>query len=236
MNATNPFDFWYAINNTRMVLLPTRRLETFGTTAVNYHMVSALMDTVNKVRVREGRIQAQRPQIITPSSMSSSLLEGFGQEAERYVEWLQEHSQDVRMLQYGFVISKQEVSEQVITDTLAAVLERVEEEVRKKDDPLAAVLVGVDAPWEVSLLRMMVEVSGRSFPGNVRELERHNLFGSDSGASPSVRQDIDSGFIAASQNPALIAPLGKKLQQQGLFSEYEDRFFALVKANRAKRT
>jgi hypothetical protein len=234
MNEPNQFDFWYAINNTRIVLLPTRRLETFGTTALNYHMVSALMDTVNKVRVREGRIQAQRPQIITPSSMSSTLLEGFGKEAERYVEWLQEHSQELRMLQYGFVISKQEVSEQVVTDTLAAVLERVEEEVRKKDDPLAAVLVGVDSPWEVSLLRMMVEISGRSFPGNVRELERHHLFGAEQGSSPVLRQEIDSEFTAASQNPALIAPLGKKLQQHGLFTEYEDRFFALVKAHRAK--
>jgi hypothetical protein len=236
MNEPSQFDFWYAINNTRIVLLPTRRLETFGVTAVNYHMVSALMDTVNKVRVREGRVQAQRPQIITADSMSTSLLEGFGEEAERYVEWLQEHSRELRMLQYGFVISKQEISEQVVTDTLAAVVDRVEAEVRKKDDPLAAVLVGVDSPWEVSLLRMMVEISGRSFPGNVRELERHNLFHVDQGGGAARRQDIDAEFTAASQNPALIAPLGKKLQQQGIFAEYEDRFFALVKANRSKRS
>jgi hypothetical protein len=236
MKGPNQIDFWYAINNTRLVLLPTRRLETFGTTAVNYHMISALMDTVNKVRVREGRIQAQRPQIITPASMSSALLEGFGEEAERYVEWLQEHSQELRMLQYGFVISKQEISEQVITDSLAAVLERVETEVRKKDDPLAAVLVGVDSPWEVSLLRMMVEVSGRSFPGNVRELERHHLFASDNGVSVNLRQEIEAAFGAANQNPALIAPLGRTLQQKGLFAEYEDRFFALVKAHHGKQS
>lgn len=234
MQPPNQFDFLYAINNTRVVLLPSRRLETFGATVLNYHLVSELMDTVNKVRIREGRIQAHRPQIVTPTSMTSNQLEGFGQEAERYVEWLREHAQDLRMLQYGFVISKQEGTEEIVTDNLASVLERVEKEVRQKDDPLAAVVAGVDSPWEVSLLKMMVEVSGRSFPGNVRELERHNLFALDNGVPVVIRQELDADFHAAGKNPALISALGKKLQKHGVFAEYEDRFFALVKANRAK--
>ena len=235
MQPPNQFDFWYAINNTRVVLLPSRRLETFGATVLNYHLVSELMDTVDKVRIREGRIQAQRPQIITPPSMESSPLEGFGVEAERYVDWLREHSQDFRMLQYGFVISKQEGTEQVITDNIASVLERVEKDVREKGDPLAAVVAGVDSPWEVSLLKMMVEISGQSFPGNVREMERHNLFAVENGVPVVLRQELDADFQAASRNPNLISPLGKKLQQHGVFADYEDRFFALVKSSRAKK-
>jgi hypothetical protein len=93
----------------------------------------------------------------------------------------------------------------------------------------------VDSPWEVCLLKMMVEVSGHSYPGNVRELERHNLFADSNGMSQGLRQDIEADFQAANRNPALISGLGRKLQQKGIFAEYEDRFFALVKTHRAKK-
>lgn len=235
MSKPSQFDFWYAIQNTRIVVLPSRRLETFGNTVLNYHMVAELMDDTTKVRVREGRVQAHRPQIITPSSIASSILEGFGTEAERYVEWLREHEQDLRILQYGFVIRKQEVSEQVVTDPLAAVVERVEKDVRQKDDPLSAVVVGVDSPWEVCLLKMMVDISGHSYPGNVRELERHRMFASREGVSAGVRQEIEAGFAAATADPSKINDLGALLQKSGTFTQYEDRFFALVKTAKRNR-
>lgn len=234
MNKPNQFDFWYAANNTRIVVLPSRRLETFGATVLNYHVISEFMDTVNKIRVREGRVQAERPQIVTPSSFASGLLEGFGPEAERYADWLKEHSKDIRILQYGFAIRKEEFSEQVISDTMEAVVERVEKDVRGKNDPLATVVVGVE-PWEVCLLRTLVEVSGRSFPGNVRELERRHMFDQEGGVSRALREDVEAEFRAAEANPGRLNDLGKYLQQHGVFDQYEDRFLDLVKANRRRK-
>lgn len=235
MSQPSQFDFWYAIQNTRIVVMPSRRLETFGNTVLNYHMVAELMDAADKIRIREGRVQAHRPQIITPTSIASNLLEGFGEEAGRYVEWLREHAEDLRILQYGFVISKQETSEQIVTDSLETVVERVEKAVRQKDDPLSAVVVGVDAPWEVCLLKMMVEVSGNSYPGNVRELERHRMFSAQEGLPRAVRDQIEAGFQAAGADHARINELGTLLQRQGVFAQYEDRFFALVKTARRGR-
>ena len=231
MNAPSQFDFWYAINNTRVVVAPVQRLETFGATIIHYHLVSELMDAVNKIRVREGRIVAQRPQIITPTAIAGNLLEGFGVEAERYMEWMREHSQDFRMLQYGFLIRKEEINDEVITDTFDAVLDRVTAAVRQKDEPLTAVVAGVDAPWEVSLLKMMFEVSNNSFQANVREMESHRMFAPDAG----IRFEIETDFQLASRQPARITELGNKLQKHGLFSEYEDRFFALIKAKQARK-
>ena len=102
------FDFWYAVRNTEIVAMPSRTLETFGTTMLNYHLISELMDTVNQVRVREGRIEAYRPQIIAPESYAEGVLEGeFGEEAQRYVEWMRKN---VRFLQYGFKVKKEESS------------------------------------------------------------------------------------------------------------------------------
>ncbi len=135
MMSPSQFDFWYAINNTRIVLLPAQRLETFGATILHYHLISEMMDSVDKIRVREGRIQAHRPQIITPTAIAENLLEGFGAEAERYVEWLRENARELRILQYGFIIRKEEIREETITDTLAAVTDRISETVRKKRFP-----------------------------------------------------------------------------------------------------
>ncbi len=233
MSSPSQFDFWYAIQNTRIVVHPSRRLETFGATVLNYHMVTEFMDVANKIRVREGRIQAHRPQIIVPSAVAANLLEGFGEEAERYVEWLREHANDLRILQYGFAIRKQETSEEVVTDTLEAVVERVEKDVRQKDDPLAAVVVGVDVPWEVCLLKMMVDISGHSYPGNVREMERHRLFAPQDGVPLALREQIEAGFQDAAADPSKVNSLGALLQKHGVFDQYEDRFFPLVKA--AKR-
>ncbi len=231
MNAPSQFDFWYAINNTRVVVAPVQRLETFGATIIHYHLVSELMDSVNKIRVREGRVIAQRPQIITPTTVSSNVLEGFGIEAERYMEWLNEHSQDFRMLQYGFIVRKEEINDEIITDTFDAVLDRVATAVRQKDAPLTAVVAGVDSPWEVSLLKMMFEMSSNSFQTNVREMESHRMFTPNAG----IRFEIETEFQLASRQPARIPELGNKLQKHGLFSEYEDRFFALIKANQARK-
>lgn len=233
MSKTNPVDFWYAVNNTRIIVMPPRRLETFGATILNYHMISELMDTAGQVRIREGRIHAYRPQIITPSSLPSEVLEGFGPEAERYAQWLQDHPQELRILQYGFKIRKEEINQHIVTDALNAVMERVEKAVRTKDDPLAAVVLGVDEPWEVCLLKLMVDVSGNSFSGNIRELERRRMFDLSDGVPRAVREEIEEDFQKAARNSSLVKPLGNKLQKYGLFKEYEDRFFALVNGQRS---
>ncbi len=231
MNEPSQFDFWYAINNTRIVVAPVQRLETFGATIIHYHLVSELMDSVNKVRVREGRIVAQRPQIIIPTAIDANVLEGFGIEAERYMEWLRENSQNFRMLQYGFIIRKEEINDEIITDTFDAVLDRVATTVRQKEEPFSAVVAGVDSPWEVSLLKMMFEVSNNSFQANVREMESHRMFTPNAG----IRFEIETDFQLAGRQPSRITDLGNKLQKHGLFSEYEDRFFALIKAKQTRK-
>ena len=152
------FDFWYAVNNTEVISVPERRLETFGATMVNYHLVTELMDSVDKVRVREGKLKAFRPEIITPQSIEQMMLEGFGSEARDYADWLHKHAQEMQILKYGFKVQKQEINDYILTDPLQTVVDRVKDQVAERNDPLGAVLVGVDRPWEVCLLKLMVEL------------------------------------------------------------------------------
>jgi len=222
------FDFWFAVNNTEIVVPPQRHIETFGNTIINYHMVSELMDAVGKVRVREGRMQALRPQIITPSSYSTTMLEGFGEQAQQYLEWLKEHEDTVRILRYGYTLKQEAFSEQVLTDSSEAVLERVKAEVASKKDPFAAVIKGVDDPWDVCLVRLFWTVIQNSAQANIRELHERRMFEMQDGLPSGLRDEVEKAFQAAAKDPGLIKSLGKLLQENGLFDRYQDRFFNLV--------
>jgi hypothetical protein len=228
-NKMKQFDFWYAVNNTEIVVPSKRHLETFGNTIINYFLVSELMDDTQKVRVREGRMQAFRPQIIMPSSFSEVETEGFGEEAKRYLEWLRENEDNVRILRYGYTLKQESFSEQVVSDNLTAVLERVKADVAAKNDPFAAVVKGVDDPWDVSLVRLFWQTIQRSAPINIRELHERHMFEMQDGIPMGIREEIEKGFTAAARDTRLIQSLGQLLQEHGVFEHYQDRFFSLVK-------
>lgn len=223
------FDFWYAVNNTTIVQAPKRHLETFGSTIINYHLISELMDSVGQVRVREGRMQAMRPQIVTPEAYSSMILEGFGEQAEKYLEWLKQHEDSVRILRYGYTLKQEAFSEQVLSDPIEAVVERVTKDVAGRDDPFAAIIKGVDSPWDVCLVRLFWQVIQDSAKVNFRELAERKLFELRDGLPAGVRAEVDDAFLAAERDPNLVKALGRLLQRHGVFEQYQDRFFALVK-------
>jgi len=230
MDSKEQFDFWYAVNNTELLRVPQNRLETFGDTIVNYYLICELMDSVNKIRVREGRLKALKPEIITPQSLGQISLEDFDPDAQKYADWLAKHGGDLKILQYGFNIQKQEMKEYIISDNLRNVAERVNAEVAANDDPLSAVLIGVDSPWEVCLIKLMVELVQKSAQGNIQDFNRQAA-----ARQASLYESIEKTFLEASHDPSRINALAEKLKRYGLFEKYEDRFFALVKAARKRR-
>lgn len=226
------FDFWFAVNNTRIVLPPKRHLETFGNTIINYRMVSELMDSIGKVRIREGRMQAFRPEIILPSSYAKLSLEGFGDEARKYLEWLKDHEDSVHILRYGYLLKQEAFSEQVVTDAADAVIDRIRVDSSVKGDPFSAVLRGVDDPWDVCLVKLFWTVIRKSVPANIREMHERRLFEMRDGIPAGLREEVERGFEAAAKDPALIRPLARMLREKGVFDYYQDRFFSLVKHSR----
>ena len=221
--APQEFDFWYAVNNTEVLELPRGRLETFGSTLINYRLVTELMDSVGQVRVREGRIQSFRPEILTPQAFTESPLEGFqtGQAAD-FIRWLREHEADLVILKYGFKIRHDHATESIVHDSLDNVVARVRADLKSKDDPLGALVLGVDEPWEVCLLKLLFEVVRLSAPGNARALR------ADPGGT---RHEIEQAFRRAGTDRAQLGPLSALLNRLGKFKEYEDRFFALVRSH-----
>ena len=176
--SSNPlYDRWYAARKVRILVAPSHRLETFGNTLVNYHLISELDDHPGKIRIREGRLEAHRPLVIAPN-FSEITTEGFGDEARAYVEWLKSNEENMRILQYGYHLKTDNFSEQIVTDSLAAVTERVKASVRETGDDFAAVLQGVDDPWDVALVELWRREVDKSAPKNIKELnESGKLFG-----------------------------------------------------------
>ena len=223
------FDFWYAVHNTKIVRGPSRALETFGATRINYRHLAELPDDPRKIRIREGRLEAHKPAIITPEAYVQDQMEGFGEAAKQYLDFLKQHEDSIRILQYGYCLKQEAFSEQVVTDSVEAVLERVVARVKEANDPFATVIRGVDEPWDVCLVHFFWLHANASAPVNVREFEKVRAQVLMEATAPKVRDDVERAFARAESDPSLVRELGAFLQREGVFERYQDRFFKLVR-------
>jgi len=171
----NKDNFDYAIENTQVILAPEQQIATFGSTSFNFYLISELMDRVDQVRVRNGRIHADRPQILTPEHYTHLLLEGFGEKAQRYVDQLRENLRNIAVLRYGFQFRKTDVTEETLRDSVDAVINRTKRRVENANEPLSAVIQGVDDAWEVCLLKFTIDMIERSSGGNLGDFRKRGL-------------------------------------------------------------
>lgn len=171
----NEDTFQFAIENTQVIVAPQRRIETFGSTSFRFYLVTELMDTVHQVRVRDGRLHAERPQIITPGHISRDVLDGFGEKAEEFIRWMQDNAQHLAVLKYGFQFRKTDVTESVVHQRVDEVLDRLKEQVDRSEDPLSAIIQGVDEGWEVCLLKFATDLIEGSAGDNLGDFRRRGL-------------------------------------------------------------
>lgn len=168
-------DFQFALENTRVIVPPEKRIDTFGTSVLNYYLVTEDMDRAPFCHVREGSIVAERPQIISPDHIAKLLLEGFGEKAGRFAELINLNAGKFSILKYGFRIRKADIRSYEAHDPIDALVERVAEQVRARKDPLATVLAGVEDGWEVCLLKFMFDMAASSGEGNLRDFRERGL-------------------------------------------------------------
>jgi hypothetical protein len=165
----------FAIENTQVIVAPQRRIATFGDTSFRFYLVTEMMDNVDKVRVRDGRLHAVRPQIITPGHIQRMLVEGFGESAEEFADWMREHAPQLAILKYGFQFRKTDISNEVVHDPLESVVGRLRERVEASDDPLSAIIQGVDEGWEICLLKFAADMIQESSGGNLGDFRKRGL-------------------------------------------------------------
>lgn len=168
-------DFQYALENTRVIRPPAQAIQTFGTTSFRFMLVTELMDHVDRVRVRDGRINAERPSIIAPQHYAKLMLDGFGENAQGFAEWLQAHGGDLRVLRYGFQFRKTDISEEIVHAPKEDVIGRLGERLDKGDEPMSTIIEGVEEGWEVCLLKFTIDLIQRSAGENLGEWKRRGL-------------------------------------------------------------
>ena len=168
-------DIQYALDMTTVLHEPDRRIDTFGNTQFEFQLVTELMDEVNQVRIRNGRIEAEKPVIFRPDGIAGFDFEGFGPEAEKFGAWLKEHAHRIALFQYGFHFRKNDMSEEIVHESIEDVTGKLVAETRSSGNPMRAVIQCVDDAWEICLLKFTVEMIAKSRGINEFDFKRRGL-------------------------------------------------------------
>jgi len=224
-----------AVKHTEILRAPKQSLYTFGTTNLYYYLVtepaySELVKNATETVVREGRVIAERPRIVTPYYLSS--LEGFSSEARRYFEALvKEHGSNIPGLFYTYSNEPKELT--IVSDNLLSVVDKLNAKIDKRGDPLAAIIKGKDELWDVSLMKFIYEVTKSSLQDNLRQMGSRGLLDIDTAGIPfDARVRIDELFKKVAKGEREPGDLKDELDRWGLFEEYQDKFFNIFKKKR----
>lgn len=214
----------HAIENTEVIRPPRQSLATFGSTNINYYLITSLMDQANIVR--EGRVIAAKPKIVTPSYLIN--LEGFSGQARRFIEIMAEKYPREPSIFYSYKNEPGDMN--VISETIEEIVEKINKRIEGSSNPLSAIIKGVEEMWDVSLLKFTYELTRKSVYDNVTEFERGGLLNvDDSGIPRDARLHIEELFEKTGKDIAYASLLAEELKHWGLFAEYQDRFFSLFK-------
>lgn len=213
---------------TEVVRFPKHHLATFGNSEIHYYLVSDISGEKGSCRLRTGRVSSVRPQILIRETLQKRFA-GFGEEGEQFGRWLLERfGETLRGLEYVFQNELEE--EQTLTVSSREMVERLRNQLGYEQTMRSAVIRGPDKGWQLSLLKFVIEETARSFQSNVQELEERGFFDPAQKEMSRRHREIQDLFRLVSHDRSYMDSLGQKLREYGLFSEYEDKFFSLVRS------
>lgn len=214
----------YALEHTELVRAPRQQLTTFGSSVVDYYVVTELVGNVSVVR--DGRVIAERPRIVTPSYLIN--VEGFSEQARRYIAMMaREHPHESGIF---YRYKNEPKGMNVVSEPIKQVINKLDSQIEEEQKPLSTIIKGVEEVWDVSLLMFIYELSTSSLRTDIAEFDRRGLLDTDaSGIPEGARHHIEELFEKVSQNLSRAPELSLELHRWGLFSEYQDRFFSLFR-------
>jgi hypothetical protein len=224
-----------AVKHTETLRLPKQSLATFGTTNIYYYLVTEptyreLMENVTETVIREGRVIAERPRVVTPHYLSH--LQGFSTEARRYLDMLvRQYGTTAPGLLYSYRNEPKELT--IVSDRLLSVVARLNAEIDKRGDPLTCIIKGEDDLWDVSLMKFTYEITRSSVQDNLSQMGARGLLNMDARGVPAdARVRIEELFKKVEAGQGEPHELKEELDRWDLFGDYEDRFFNLFRGKR----
>lgn len=225
----------YAVKHTKILRLPEQTLATFGMTNIGYYLVtepvySEMEKDVAETVVREGRVVAERPRIVTPHYLSQ--FEGFSPDAKRYFSMLlKKYGPNVPGLFYSYRNEPKGLT--IVAGSLTAVVDKINAEIDQRGDPLVAIIKGEDEFWDVSLLKFIYEMARNSMEDNLLQLQSRGLLDVDASGVPlDAKLRIEELLREVSKGEIKPSELKDELDRWGLFEEYQDRFFTIFRKRR----
>jgi hypothetical protein len=219
-----------AVLSTEILRTPKQSLYTFGMTTISYYLITQPVYSdpdaqASETVVREGKVIAERPRIVTPYYLSR--LDGFGAEARRYFESLAaEFGAGMAGVFYTYKNEPKEMN--IMSDSLRSVVEKINNQIDERGDNLAAIIRGEDTLWDVSLLKFIFELTRRSVGDNVNQMGQRGLLNMDSSGLPAdARIRIEDMFRRVSRGECEPRELKDELDRWHVFEEYQDRFLTL---------
>jgi len=214
----------YALEHTELVRAPRQELDTFGSSVIDYYVVTELVGNVSVVR--DGKVIAERPKIVTPAYLVN--VEGFSEQARRYMAMIARERPYESGIFYRY--KNEPGGMNVVSEPIRQVINKLSSRIEEQRSPLSTIIKGVEELWDVSLLMFIYELTTRSVRSNIVEFDRRGFLDMDaSGVPHGARDYIEELFEQAGRNLSRAPELVVELNRWGLFPEYQDRFFALFR-------
>jgi hypothetical protein len=214
----------YALENTELVRAPQQTLATFGSSIIDYYVVTELIGNISVVR--DGKVIAERPKIVTPAYLVN--VEGFSEQAKRYIAMMARERPYESGIFYRYKNEPKGMN--VVSEPIKQVISKLRSQIEEEHNPLGTIIRGVEELWDVSLLMFIYELTTKSVRTNIAEFDRRGFLDIDTGGVPQGARDyIEELFEQATRNLSRVPELVVELNRWGLFPEYQDRFFALFK-------
>jgi len=213
-----------AISNTFVLRFPRQQLATFGNTNIYYYMITELMPEVNVIR--EGRVIAARPKIVTPAYLMQ--IEGFSGPARRYIQMAAEQNPHEPGILYSYKNEFGEMS--VVSEPLGSIVDNINRRIDNRSDPLSTIIKGVEEMWDVSLMKFTFDLTRNSVQRNFSELYGRGRFNIDQrGVPDDARDRIEELMDVTAKDPSCAAELVSELHRWNLWDSYQDRFLKLFR-------
>ena len=214
----------YALQHTELIRGPQQNLATFGSSVIDYYVVSELVENISVVR--DGKVIAERPKIVTPAYLVN--VEGFSDQARRYIGMMARDRAYESGIFYRYKNEPKGMN--IVSEPVQLVINKLNSQIEEEHKPLSTIIKGVEELWDVSLLMFIYELTTKSIRTNVAEFSRRGFLDmDDSGVPQGARDYIEELFEEAQRNLSRAAELAAELRRWGLFAEYQDRFFALFR-------
>ena len=175
--------------------------------------------------IRHGVVTAQTPKVVTPDFLYRT--SGFGDDAKEYIRELTKMlGKNEPALLYTY--KNESTDMEIVAGNPMEVSERIKKRLIN-NNANHTVIRGVNALWDVSLLKFIFDYTRESANNNYNDLSKSGLLEDQNGVPVAVRKRIQGLINEAKKGNIRANDLHKELDDWGLFNEYEDEFLSLFR-------